>query len=29
MTLRLPMFNDMTYCVMVWPNVPNNKVSFC
>ena len=29
MTLRLPMFNDMTYCVIVWPNVPYNKLSFC
>ena len=23
------MFNDMTYCVIVWPNVPYNKLSFC
>ena len=22
------MFNDMTYCVMVWSNVPYNKLSF-
>ena len=29
MTLRLPMFNDMTYCVIVWPNVPYTKLSFC
>ena len=29
MTLMLPMFNDMTYCVIVWPNVPHNKLSFC
>ena len=28
MTLRLPMFNDMTYCVMVWSNVPYIKLSF-
>ena len=28
MTLRLPMFNDMTYCVIVWSNVQYNKLSF-
>ena len=29
MTLWLPMFNDMKCCVMVWSNVPYNKLSFC
>ena len=27
--LRLPMFNHMAYCVILWSNVPYNKLSFC
>ena len=29
MTLWLPVFNDMTGCVMVWFNVPYTKLTFC